>query len=249
MILIVIEQRNGDGLFINTNGIGYLLGACQRLSAAKAGKGDTVIVSDPHRITWYFSDPSLACAVHFLNLKKSVNRQKKSPEMDKNRILILGVGNVLMSDEGAGVHAIRKLEEKYRFSDNVKLLDGGTLGMKLLHLIGCADHLIVADTAIRGLIPGTVSRLTINDIYPRTSLRNSMHQLSFAETLAQAEMMQILPETVIIAIEPFDIKMMNTICTAEVYTGINVMCSFILSEITAAGGKYWLQETDDFENQ
>lgn len=159
--------------------------------------------------------------------------------MEKKRILVLGVGNILMSDEGAGVYTVRKLEEKYRFSDNVTLLDGGTLGMKLLHLISCADHLIVADTAIRGLTPGTVSRLSTNDIRLRTSSKNSMHQLSFSETLALAEMMQILPETVIISIEPADIKTVNTCCTAEVNAGINMMCSFILDEITAAGGSYW----------
>ncbi len=144
-----------------------------------------------------------------------------------------------MSDEGAGVYAIRKLEETYRFSDNVTLLDGGTLGMKLLHSISCADHLIIADTAIRGLAPGTVSRLTINDIGLSTSPKNSMHQLSFAETLALAEMMEILPYTVIISIEPADIKTMNTNCSKEIWEGLNVMCSFVLDEVAAAGGKYW----------
>jgi hydrogenase maturation protease len=165
--------------------------------------------------------------------------------MNKKRILILGVGNVLMSDEGAGIYTIRKLEERYRFSDNVTLLDGGTLGMKLLHSISRADHLIVADTAIRGLTPGTVSRLTLNDIRLSASPKSSMHQLSFADVLALAEMMQILPETVIISIEPADIKSMNTICTTEVYAGINIMCSFILSEVTAAGGKYWRNTVDN----
>lgn len=159
--------------------------------------------------------------------------------MDKKQILVLGVGNVLMSDEGAGVYAIRKLGEMYRFSDNVTLLDGGTLGIKLLHSISSADHLIVADTAIRGLTPGTVSRLTINDIRLGTSPKNSMHQLSFAETLAMAEMMEILPETVIISIEPADIETMNTYCTKEIWAEIDAMCSFILDEVTAAGGRYW----------
>jgi len=161
--------------------------------------------------------------------------------MDKKQILILGVGNVLMSDEGAGVYTIRKLEEMYRFSDNVTLLDGGTLGMKLLHSISCADHLIVADTAIRGLTPGTVSRLTVKDIHLRTTPKNSMHQLSFGETLALAEMMEILPETVIISIEPADIETMNTCCTKEIWAGIDVMCSFVLDEVAAAGGRYWIE--------
>jgi hypothetical protein len=66
-----------------------------------------------------------------------------------------------------------------------------------------------------------------------------MHQLSFAETLAMAEMMEILPETVIISIEPADIETMNTCCTKEIWAEIDAMCSFILDEVTAAGGRYW----------
>lgn len=158
--------------------------------------------------------------------------------MKDKHILILGVGNILMCDEGAGVHTVRKLEKTFRFSDNVTLLDGGTLGMKLLHSISCADHLIVADTVIRGLAPGTVSRLNANDISLRTIPKNSMHQLSFTETLALAKMMEILPETVIISIEPADIKTMSTYCTPQISTGINIMCSYILEEICTFGGEY-----------
>jgi hydrogenase maturation protease len=154
------------------------------------------------------------------------------------KILVLGVGNILMSDEGAGVYAVRKLEKQSIFSENVTLLDGGTLGMRLLHPISCADVLIVADTAMRGLKPGTISRLNISDVCPGLTLKNSMHQLSFSETLAMAQLMGVLPETVIIAIEPADITSMSTECTPEVASGIDEMCLRLLSEVSSYGGTY-----------
>ncbi len=154
------------------------------------------------------------------------------------KILVLGVGNILMSDEGAGVYAVRKLEQQSFFSENVTLLDGGTLGMRLLHPISCADYLIVADTAMRGLKPGVVSRLNITDVCPGLTLKNSMHQLSFSETLAMAQLMGILPETVIIAIEPADITTMSTECTPVVASGIDEMCARLLSEVSSRGGTY-----------
>lgn len=110
--------------------------------------------------------------------------------------------------------------------------------MRLLHPISCATHLIVADTAIRGGAKGTVSKLSVKDIGPGISLKNSMHQLSFQETLAMAEMMGFLPKTVIIAIEPADITTMSTECTPEIAAGIETMCSYVLEEIRAAGGEW-----------
>lgn len=158
--------------------------------------------------------------------------------MGAKNILVLGVGNILMSDEGAGVYAVRKLEQQYIFSENVTLLDGGTLGMRLLHPISCADFLIVADTAMRGLKPGAVSRLSVDDVSQGHMLKNSMHQLSFSETLAMAGMMNILPETVIIAIEPADITTMSIDCTPEIALGIDEMCTQLLSEIGSHGGTF-----------
>ena len=64
----------------------------------------------------------------------------------KNNILVLGVGNILLHDEGVGVHVLRNLEKNYSFSENVTLIDGGTLGMRLLDTMSQADVMIVVDT-------------------------------------------------------------------------------------------------------
>jgi hydrogenase maturation protease len=80
--------------------------------------------------------------------------------------------------------------------------------------------------------------LKISDVCPGLTLKNSMHQLSFSETLAMAQLMGVLPETVIIAIEPADITTMSTDCTPEVASGLDEMCTRLLSEISSCGGTY-----------
>jgi hydrogenase maturation protease len=163
--------------------------------------------------------------------------------MEHCSILVLGVGNILMSDEGAGVYAVRKLEEAYTFSNNVHLLDGGTLGMKLLHSISTTSSLIVADTAMLGKAPGTISRLTMNDIRMKTVLKNSMHQLSFSETLTMAEVLDILPLSIIITIEPSDISSLSVNLTSAVEQSMDAFCNVLLNEIMATGGSFRLKET------
>ncbi|HKI82077.1 MAG TPA: hydrogenase maturation protease, partial [Pseudodesulfovibrio sp.] len=84
-------------------------------------------------------------------------------EKDK-RILILGVGNILFTDEGFGVRVAEDLEQKYEFSDNVTVLDGGTLGLKLMGPIMESDHLIIVDIVLNDGEPGEIFRLLGEDL-------------------------------------------------------------------------------------
>ena len=75
------------------------------------------------------------------------------------KTLILGLGNVIMGDEGVGVHVVRALE-KHKLPDNVECLDGGTGGFILLEPLQNADHIMLIDAAADGNPPGTVTRTT-----------------------------------------------------------------------------------------
>ena len=79
--------------------------------------------------------------------------------MQEKQILVLGVGNILLRDEGIGVRIIEQLQSNYCFSANVELMDGGTLGLRLLDPIAQAEHLIVVDAVQNGQAPGTLYRL------------------------------------------------------------------------------------------
>ena len=158
--------------------------------------------------------------------------------MSKNEILVLGVGNILCSDEGAGVHCVHRLQQRYSFPGKVKLLDGGTLGMRLLGALQESSYCIVADVATCGFPPGYVMRLGMEDIPKSCAPKNSMHQVNFSETLVIAKFLGILPPTVIVAIEPLDIETPSLSLTPPVAEKIDEMCARILDEITAAGGSY-----------
>ena len=68
-----------------------------------------------------------------------------APADQTSQITILGVGNILLADEGVGVRVVERLHGQYTFPDNVQVLDGGVLGMRLMGIIGNTDILIVVD--------------------------------------------------------------------------------------------------------
>jgi hydrogenase maturation protease len=83
-----------------------------------------------------------------------------NPELTKqNKTLVLGLGNVIMGDEGVGVHVVRALEQ-HPLPANVECLDGGTGGFTLLEPLQSAGHIILIDAAADGNPPGTVTRTT-----------------------------------------------------------------------------------------
>ena len=88
---------------------------------------------------------------------------------DKKKTLVLGLGNVIMGDEGVGVHVVRALE-KVQLPSNVECLDGGTGGFVLLEPLQSADHIILIDATDDGNPPGTVTRTTprFSQDYPPT---------------------------------------------------------------------------------
>lgn len=161
--------------------------------------------------------------------------------MQRKRILVLGVGNTLLHDEGVGVKVVGELEAAYEFSSNVELMDGGTLGLRLLDPIACADHVIVVDAVQNGQPPGTLYRLPAEELNKRVSFKNSLHQLDLLETLAYAEILGNRPGAVIIGVEPLDISPWGTEMTDVVAARVPELCSLVLKEVEEAGGTWTLK--------
>jgi hydrogenase maturation protease len=162
----------------------------------------------------------------------------KASAMKHNQILVLGVGNILLRDEGVGVKAVVKLQSEYDFSDNVQLMDGGTLGLSLLEPICQSDHVIVVDAVKYGHPPGTLYRFTAEDFQRTVKYKNSLHQLDLVEALAFAEMLERCPTAVVVGIEPEDISPWGLELTDVVQARLSDMCSKVLEEIEAAGGAF-----------
>lgn len=127
--------------------------------------------------------------------------------MSHKRIVVLGVGNILLKDEGIGVKVVEALERRYGFPENVKVVDGGTQGLWLMATIQQADHLIVVDAVKGGGEPGTLYRLEKQDLPKGLRTKQSAHDSDLVEALNLCSLVGEEPETVtVVGIEPEDIE-------------------------------------------
>lgn len=99
------------------------------------------------------------------------------------RILILGIGNLLLGDEAVGVRIVEALEQRYRLPAHVEVLDGGTSGMELMEIMADRDHLIVADAVLTGAAPGSIAVLYDEEIPALFTRKVSPHQLGLSDVL------------------------------------------------------------------
>jgi len=145
--------------------------------------------------------------------------------------MILGVGNILLSDEGFGVRVAEALEERYDFPDNVSVIDGGVLGINLMGIISEADQLIVVDVIRNGGQPGDLYRIDGEAIPERIRAKNSLHQIDFLESLTLCQALDKVPETVIVGVEPRDIETLSVDLTAATADRIDDGIQMVLAEL------------------
>jgi hydrogenase maturation protease len=119
-------------------------------------------------------------------------------EMEAAPIVVLGLGNVLRRDEGLGIRALQRLQERYALSREVQLVDGGTLGLELLAYLEDARRLLVLDAALTEGPPGTLIRLAGDDVPAFLGMRSSPHEIGLADLLAVLRLRGCEPEEVIV---------------------------------------------------
>ena len=158
--------------------------------------------------------------------------------MDSNLIMILGVGNILMTDEGFGIRVIEELEKRYEFPENVSVVDGGVLGVSLMGVISEADRLIVVDAVRNQNPPGTMYRIEHDEIPNRILAKNSVHQIDFLETLTLCQALDKVPQTLILGIEPQDIDTLSIELTPVIKEKIDRMICLVLKELDDLGISY-----------
>jgi len=127
------------------------------------------------------------------------------------RILILGLGNILLADEGIGAH-VAQLLQKESLPANVEVVDGGTAALDALLLVEGIDKLVVIDALRAGQKPGTIYRAKFRAgekhklaeiLAGQGGSRISLHQIGLIDALAVAERLNCVPEEiVIIGVEP-----------------------------------------------
>ncbi len=147
-----------------------------------------------------------------------------------DKVVVLGVGNLLLGDEGVGVHLIQKLREM-QLGEGVELVDGGTSLLDFIPQREDVSKLIIVDAIKLGGKPGTTYRICVDSsLLKGAKGMTSLHQLGVVETLAIAQKMGKLPHTVIIGIEPKEIGY-GLELSPEVEREMGKMVNLILAEV------------------
>jgi hydrogenase maturation protease len=150
-------------------------------------------------------------------------------------VLVLGIGNILLSDEGAGVRAVQHLAEQYRIPPQLTLIDGGTMGLEILPYLEGKTHLFLVDAVANGQGAGHVTKKLLTD--PGVFFRNkiSPHQLGISEVLGAATLTDCLPSTIILfGIEPKTLQA-GLSFSPEVENGLPSLIRLLIEEIEATG--------------
>ena len=156
-------------------------------------------------------------------------------DVDSLRILVIGMGNVLMQDEGVGVRAVEELDGAYRMPDNVTLVDGGTTGMELFEPMRNCDCLIVADAVNASLPGGALVRIANDEINAFFQTKLSNHQLGLSDLLALLTLKGEAPRHIaIIGMVPESLENRLGLSTAA-QSGLPRMVEYLADELRALG--------------
>ena len=119
------------------------------------------------------------------------------------QVTLLGLGNILMQDEGVGVHAVNYLQEHFHTPPELEIVDGGTSGLDLLPYIAERDAVLFVDAVNFGREPGYIGVLHNQEIPALFSTKDSLHHLGLMDVLAAAQLLDVAPpEICLIGIQP-----------------------------------------------
>lgn len=114
------------------------------------------------------------------------------------KTLVLGIGNLLMTDDALGVRIVQQLQKEFAFSSSVEVVDGGTLGLDLLPMLEDIDRLLIIDALEMDAEPGTVFRMEGAEVPRVLATKVSIHQMGGQDLLALAELRGHLPQELVI---------------------------------------------------
>lgn len=149
-------------------------------------------------------------------------------------ILILGVGNLLLTDDGFGVHVINALREK-PLPPSVTLIEAGIVSHQLIPDLHEADLLIFVDAVEAGDTPGSLFRFRPEDMQFMPQLKTSLHEISLIDVLQMTELTGKRPETIIIAVQPKEVNAWSLELNDEVKAAIPKVIDLIFAELKSHG--------------
>jgi hydrogenase maturation protease len=150
-------------------------------------------------------------------------------EMKAKPTLIIGIGNLILTDEGLGVHVVKALEDQ-ALPPDVQLIEGGTATMDLLPALCDAERIIIIDALMGGGEPGAIYRVTPVELRSESARPLSLHQVGFLEVWGMAQQLGARGEVVIIGVEPKEISWGMEL-TPEVKAALPRVVTAVLEEL------------------
>lgn len=148
--------------------------------------------------------------------------------------MVLGLGNVLHGDDGAGAQAINRLREDARIPSDASLVEGGTLGLELLPYVWDCSRLIVIDAVDVGEAPGTVVRLEGEELNSLPG-NSSVHQLGVSDLLVALRVLGgKQPAVVLLGVQPADTDW-NTELSPAVGAALDALVAAAVQELVGSG--------------
>ena len=151
--------------------------------------------------------------------------------------LIIGTGNILLSDEGIGIHIVRELQRMQtkdkEFYCNTEFIDIGTSSFDIISYInnGIKKVVLIDCMKANGYLPGTIFKLTPEDLRKRQKEKYSLHQMELVDTLRMISIIEKLPEILVLGIVPEDINKFSTKLSGSITEKFPVIVSKIKKEI------------------
>jgi hydrogenase maturation protease len=124
-----------------------------------------------------------------------------------SKLAVVGIGNLLMQDEGIGVQVIKELEKMKCLSEEIDLIDAGVNTYDMVDVLCQYEHLIIVDAMQAGAEPGTIYRAPLEELglQPDKNI-TSLHEMHFIEAIRMVNLMGFYPEVLVFGIEPKTIQ-------------------------------------------
>lgn len=146
-------------------------------------------------------------------------------------IVILGIGNLLLSDDGAGIHAVRALQKDSRVKSMARLIDGGTIGTDLLAEVYGCEKLLIVDAVDAGLPPGATIRLDYSGPGPQKIDTRNAHQLGIPGLLDDLRLLAQAPrQVVLVGVQPGSLRW-GTQLSPEVARAMPVVSAEVVRQL------------------
>ena len=159
----------------------------------------------------------------------------RQTEQRRIGVLVLGLGNVLLGDDGLGAAVVARLEREYLVPPGVRLADGGTLGLSLLGLLAESDHVILVDAIRADSLPGSLVRLDGADVSDAVRDRLSPHQVGVADVLEAARLIDRYPASVtLLGLVPDAIEL-AVVRSPAVDANLEALVAAVVREVQSLG--------------